>query len=356
MVRIRAIPRGLSTIFSSVQTTGGLNAPPTPLHVADGPVFMPAVEAILKGVLESPVAVGLVAAGSSNRWASLLPTAEQDAVQKLLARHQTEVVVGGDGARAVTLALAAVRARRSAVAMVPAWDLVGALDALRAAKTAFNDPEHGLAVIIEDDPVGEPQICPRRLARDAGLAIVEPGDLSGLRDSIEQALRLSRAGVVPVAIVVHRVLFESCETILARPNRVVSGVDELILQRKLRPVSRGVDAGDLMRVARRFELNVATSLPSPGEREVIGFIAVGACERALAHVLEELGLAGRVPVLRLGLVSPVDDSILQRLLDRVQQVVVLEPRPGSVASFVIEAADLLRRRGARVPPIASREL
>jgi hypothetical protein len=101
---------------------------------------------------------------------------------------------------------------------------------------------------------------------------------------------------------------------------------------------------------------MAASLPSPGEREVIGFIAVGACERALAHVLEELGLAGRVPVLRLGLVSPVDDSILQRLLDRVQQVVVLEPRPGSVASFVIEAADLLRRRGARVPPISSREL
>jgi hypothetical protein len=356
MVGIRANPRGLSTIFPCVQPPGALNAPPTPLHVADGPVFMPAVEAMLKGVLESQVPVGLVAAGVGNRWATLLATAQQDAVQKLLARHQTEIVVGGDGARAVTLALAAVRARRSAVAMVPAADLVVALDAMRDARASFTDPEHGLAVILEDDPVGEPGICPRRLARDAGLAILEPGDLSALRDSIEQALRLSRAGVVPVAIVVHRVLLESCETILARPNRVVSGVDELILQRKLRPIARTTDSGDLLRVARRFELNVATSLPSPGEREVIGFIAVGACERALAHVLDELGLAGRVPVLRLGLVSPVDDSVLQRLLDRVQQVVVLEPRPGSVASFVIEAADLLRRRGARVPPIASREL
>ena len=34
----------------------------------------------------------------------------QDAVQRLLARHHSEVVVGGDGARAVALALAAVRA------------------------------------------------------------------------------------------------------------------------------------------------------------------------------------------------------------------------------------------------------
>jgi hypothetical protein len=355
MVGIFAIGRSLSTIFPAVQTTG-VNAPLTPLHAAEGPVFLTAAEATLKGVLESQVAVGLVAVGSSARWSEIASVTQQDAVQRLLGRHQSEVVVGGDGARAVTLALAAVRARRSAVALVPACDLVSALDALRDARAAFGDPEHGLAVILEDDPVGEPGICPRRLARDAGLVIVEPGDLSALRDSIEQALRLSRAGVVPVAVIVHRVILESCETILARPNRVVTGVDELVLQRKLRPISRPVDTGDLMRVARRFELNMAASLPSPGEREVIGFIAVGACERALAHVLEELGLAGRVPVLRLGLVSPVDDSILQRLLDRVQQVVVLEPRPGSVASFVIEAADLLRRRGARVPPISSREL
>ena len=111
---------------------------------------------------------------------------------------------------------------------------------------------------------------------------------------------------MPVAVVVDRTLLESLETILARPNRVVTGVDELILQRRSRPSVRLTDAGDLMRVARRLELNEVASLPSPGEREVVGFIALGACERALAHVLEELGLAGRVPVLRLGLVAPID--------------------------------------------------
>ena len=314
------------------------------------------VEAILKGALESQVDVGLIAAATSPRWTGLTSIAQQEVTARLLARHQTEILVGGDGARAVTLALGAVRAGRSAVALVPASDLVVAVDALRDARAAFATPTQGLAIVIEDDPAGEPSLCPRRIARDAGLAIVEPGDLSSLRDSIEQALRLSRAGVLPVAIIVSSLLLESCETILARPNRVVSNVDELILQRKARPTLRPLDTGDLMRVARRFELNVAASLPSPGEREVVGFIAVGTCERALAHVLEELGLAGRVPVLRLGLVYPIDDSILQRLLDRVQQVVVLEPRPGSVSSFIIEAADLLRRRGARVPPIASREL
>lgn len=315
-----------------------------------------ASEAILKGALESQVAVGAVAAPPAARLAGFARVLQSEANQKLLARHQTEVIVGGDGARCVALALAAARSGRSGVAVVPASDLVLAVEALRDARAQFRDPEHGLAVILEDDPAGEPMLCPRRLAVDAGLPVFEPADLSGLRDAIEQSLRLSRAAIAPVAVVVHASLLASIETIFARPNRIVSSVDELILQRRLRAGSRASDAGDLLRVARRIELNPITSLPSPGEREVVGFVAVGVCERALAHVLEELALAGRVPVLKLGLVSPVDEAPLQRLVDRVQQVVVLEPRPGIAAAGILGAVESLRRRGARVPPVSFREL
>ncbi len=332
------------------------SAVPTPLHAADGPVLVDACEAILKGMLESQVPVGALAAPLSSRFASFARAVQGEAAQKLLARHQCEVLVGGDGARAVALALASVRGGRSGVAVVPAADLVFAVDALREARAGFRDPEHGLAIILEDDPQNEPMLCPRRIAIDAGIPVIEPADLSSLRDSIEQALRLSRAGVAPVAIVVHASLLNSSETILAHPNRVVSNVDELILQRRLRAGARPADTGDLLRVARRLEFNPTTSLPSPGEREVVGFIAVGVCERALAHVLEDLGLAGRVPVLRLGLLSPIDEAPLQRLLDRVQRVVVLEPRPGAAASGIFGAVESMRRRGARMPELYFREL
>jgi hypothetical protein len=340
-----------------VLTASASNAAPlTPLHAANGAIVVDACEAIVKGVLESQVPVGAVASPASSRLAGFARMASNDAVQKLLARHQTELVLGGDGARAVGLALAAVRAGRSGLAMVPAGDLVGAVEALRDARTQFRDPEHGLAVLLEDDPAGEPMLCPRRLAIDAGLAVVEPSDLGGLRDAVESALRLSRAGIVPVAIVVHTALLASIETVLARPNRVVSTVDELILQRRLRAAGRAADTGDLLRVARRIELNATTSLPSPGEREVVGFITVGACERALSHVLEELGLAARVPLLKLGLVYPVDEAPLQRFLDRVQHVVLLEPRPGSAMPGVLAAIESLRRRGMRLPSFSCREL
>jgi indolepyruvate ferredoxin oxidoreductase len=339
-----------------VSTANATTPPPTPLYAAEGPIVVDACEAILKGVLESQVEVGAIAAPPSPRLAGFARALLAEANQKLLSRHQTEVLIGGDGARAVALALATVRSGRSGVAVVPSGDLIFAVEALREARSQFRDPEHGLAVILEDDPAGEPMLCPRRIAIGAGLAVVEPPDLSSLRDAIEHALRLSRAGVAPVAIVVHASLLSSIETIFARPNRIVSNVDELILQRRLRAGSRTADAGDLLRVARRLEMNSIASLPSPGEREVVGFIAIGVCERALAHVLEELTLAGRVPVLRLGLVSPVDEAPLQRLLDRVQQVVVLEPRPGVAAAGVLATVESLRRRGVRVPAISCREL
>jgi len=322
-----------------VSTANATTPPPTPLYAAEGPIVVDACEAILKGVLESQVEVGAIAAPPSPRLAGFTRALLAEANQKLLSRHQTEVLIGGDGARAVALALATVRSGRSGVAVVPSGDLVFAVEALREARSQFRDPEHGLAVILEDDPAGEPMLCPRRIAIGAGLAVVEPPDLSSLRDAIEHALRLSRAGVAPVAIVVHASLLSSIETIFVRPNRIVSNVDELILQRRLRAGSRTADAGDLLRVARRLELNAIASLPSPGEREVVGFIAIGVCERALAHVLEELTLAGRVPVLRVGLVSPVDEAPLQRLLDRVQQVVVLEPRPGVAAGGVLATVE-----------------
>ena len=115
----------------AVLTAAASNAaPPTPLHAASGPVVVDACEAILKGALESQVPVGVVAAPVSPRLAAFARMAASDAVQKLLARHQTEILLGGDGARAVSLALAAVRAGRSGLAVVPAADLVAAVDAL----------------------------------------------------------------------------------------------------------------------------------------------------------------------------------------------------------------------------------
>ena len=310
-------------------------------------MFLDAYEAILKGVLESQVPVSVVAAPRRAPFERLQRVANEPEHARVLARHQVELLVGGDAARAISLACAGVRGGRSAVALVPNDELVRGADAVLRASESFVNPEAGLAVLFEDDPIRVPGCCPRRIALGAGLPTIEPTDLSSLRSSIEWALRLSRAAGKPVAVIMHRALLQSADTIEARPNRVPGSVDELILSRRQRHGPRAGEALDLVRMARRLEVDQLSALPSPGEREFVGFLTVGPCDRALMHLLDEFGLAGRVPVLRLGMISPVDDSILTRFLDRVQHAVVLEPRPGSVVASVIEVAEVIRRRGHR---------
>ena len=343
--------RERSSYYSPVQSaTSGASATtsvPARLARAEGAVFFDAYEAILKGVLESQVAVSVVAAPRRAPFERLQRFANEPEHARVLARHQVELLIGGDAARAISLACAGVRGGRSAIALVPNDELVRGADAVLRSTECFVHPDAGLALLFEDDPIRVPGCCPRRIALGAGLPTIEPTDISSLRSSIEWALRLSRAAGKPAAVIMHRAILQSADTIEARPNRVHGSVDEMILSRRQRHGPRAGEALDLVRMARRLEIDQLSALPSPGERDFVGFLTVGPCDRALMHLLDEFGLVGRVPVLRLGLISPVDDSILTRFLDRVQHAVVLEPRPGSVVPSVIEVAEIIRRRGNR---------
>jgi hypothetical protein len=164
---------------------------------------------------------------------------------------------------------------------------------------------------------------------------------------VEQALRMSRAGRCPIGIVAHVRLLRMLDTLETRPNRVLSTMDAVLARRRRRRGPRFAETGGALRMARRLELNLARAMPSPGERVAIGFITVGPADAALAHIVHVLELTGRVPVLQLGLIHPVDESSLERLLCRCEQALVLEPRPGSMESAVLAVAEALRRRGAR---------
>ena len=98
-------------------------------------------------------------------------------------------------------------------------------------------------------------------------------------------------------------------------------------------------------MACRLELNSWRALPSPGEAISIGFITVGPADRALRHMAMILGISGKLPALHLGVIHPMDDAAVARILQRCRNVVVLEPRPGTVERDVLRVAEQLRRRG-----------
>ncbi len=211
-----------------------------------------------------------------------------------------------------------------------------------------------MSIVFEDDPYGSPATCPRQAAVRLGLPCMEPSDVGQLRDAMEQVTRLSRAGRRPAAIVVHRWVLRSADTLEARPNRVLDPV-AAAGTRPRRP-ARWAETGDVLRVGRRLELNRFRSVPSPGELLPVGFIVVGPAVASINHVVHFLGLTGRVPVLELGMVNPIDDSVVQRMLGRCEDVVVLEPRPGSIDADVLRVAESMRRRKEHAAAVSAQPM
>lgn len=310
---------------------------------AEGRDLYTACDAILKGVLESEVAVSRLVGSARPPFLALLRRAAEPAVEALLARHACECVSVVDAARAVSLAGRVASAGRAAVLLLTNDQLFYAMPALQALAAL---PSGGaLALLVEDNPELAPAASPRALTTSLGAACLEPHDLESLRDSVEIALRLSRASARPTAICVDVGRLRSLDTLEARPNRVVDRLDAAAAGRRVRRGPRPGEPLDLMRLARRLELNVARAMPSPGERAPLGLLVAGNALQATRHLLAEVGLEGRVPVVGLGLTHPLDDALVLRLLQRCDQVVVLETRPGGLATELAEIVERSRRRG-----------
>lgn len=311
---------------------------------------------MLKGVLEAEVEVELLAIPARGAFEPLLRLAATPTAAPIVREHGVRLTATDDAARAVDLALMASNQSKRVGAFVPNDMLELAMAALRRAIASPLAADGAMAVVFEDDPVACPASCPRQAAMRLNIPCLEPANLSQLRDVMEFAMRLSKAGSSPVAIVVHHDLLTSSDTLRMRPNRVVSRFDAPLHHRRRRRAPRWGEAGGVMRIARRLELNAGKSIPSPGERVPVGFVTVGPADMALDHVIHVMKLIGRVPVLSLALVHPIDEVALERLLGRCEHVVVLEPRPGSVEAEVLAVAESLRCRGELTASVWGREL
>lgn len=315
-----------------------------------------ALEALVKGALESELHVASIAAPRRAPFESLARIAPDEASQRLLQRHGLELVVAADAVRAVGIAVRQARNARRGVALVPNDQLPLVLPALSSWSPLPRSPDGALIIVAEDNLDSAADIDPRRLLAGLGMPTLEPATLSELRDGVDAAVRLARAGGTPVAIVAQATLLRSSDTIEARANRIVDTIDVTAMLRRMRRGPRPGESGDLLRMARRLELNRLVGLPSPGETEPLGLVCVGPAFVAVTYLLNELRLTGRVPLLKLGLTGPADESSLVRLLQRCLRVLVVEPRVGSIAPAVLEAADAARRRGERIAEVWWRTL
>lgn len=312
-----------------------------PLGRADGHALCTASEALLKGFLESEFDVHLIVGVRRAPFEGVFEAAESEAPQLILSRNGLRVVAAFDAVRAIELAAQEASRGRRAVVLLANDELDQVVVALaELAQSPLGDGA-GICIVLEDNPFAVQTTCPRRVCRRSGITAIEPCDLRGLRDGCDAAFRLSRATRRPAALIAHISLLRSGATLAMAPNRQVARVDHDAWLRR-RHTTRVGDSADPLQIVRRLELNRLEHLPSPGEREQYGFIALGACAVAVRHMLDELSMTGRVPLLRLTVTEPLDDAAVARLLERCHHVIVVEARPGSVAPRIVAIAESLR--------------
>jgi indolepyruvate ferredoxin oxidoreductase len=327
------------------------------LALHEGRCLLWGAQALLKGILEADREVHLLVGprAGAESFAGIFQAASDELVAALLKKHGTTIATALTARRSIALAhqaacggagaggVAAAGGGRWTMSLVPNEHLDSAMPALTAVMEKPLPPGAAMCIIMEDQPLRYPASCPRMAASRVGMACIEPADPGQLRDIIEHAFRLSRAGGSPIALVVHASIMRSAQTMEARPNRVTDTADVMLSRRRRKP--RVAEISGLLRMARRIEINQIRALPSPGEHVPVGFMTVGPAHTALMHLTHELRLHGRVPVLQLGLLNPIDDAALSRFLMRCDRAIVLEPRPGVVKSHVLAIAEAMRRRG-----------
>ncbi|MDP7006025.1 MAG: hypothetical protein QF718_07435 [Phycisphaerales bacterium] len=199
-----------------------------------------------------------------------------------------------------------------------------------------------LILIIEDHPVIAPQLSPRELATRAGLCVIEPCDPTEVKESSTAAVKLSICSKQAVVFVTHHGLLGGSASVEVS-DKLVSSTRQTL--DNLSPI----------RLGRQLELNRQRTLPSPGEKVSVGFITIGMTDPSLKYLISELKLLGRVPMLNLRLINPIDTVPVERLLSRCRHVLVLEPRPGEVEREIMSVAQSMRREGRDSALIWGRE-
>ena len=319
-----------------------------PLARGEGHAMCTAFEAILKGLLECELPVAEVMAPRRPPMEGLFRALSDERSAETLERHGLRLVPVVDAARGVSLAVRTAAMGRRCVVCVPNDQLEIAVAAAWRDGAGASRGTGSAVLLLEDNPYLSPGACPIRAAQQLGVPCLTPSDLHGLRNAVQDAFRMAQSAGVMVAVAVHVSLLRAIDTLAMEPNRVLERVDLALETRRARRPALPTEGEDALSIGRRLELNRLVSLPSPGETEPWGIAAVGPCALAARHLLEELGLAGRVPMLSIGLVAPIDEASVLRLMSRCANVVVLEPRPGSVSASLLAVSETGRRSGERV--------
>lgn len=283
-------------------------------------------EAIARGALEAGVSLTIGYPGT--------PSSE---VIQTLARVADEVDIRVEWAVnekvAVDIATGYAYAGLRALATMKNAGLNVASDTLMS--VAYSDVKGGLVVYVADDPgahAGMEEQDNRWFTRLSLLPMIDVSDPQDAKDSLLIAVDLSEAYGIPIMVrSTTRVAHMRGIVELGTIKRIRR---EPVFERDVRRYTRASPAWcreqhrrlneKLEALSRRVDELEANRLHIPEEGAKRGIVASGISWCYLRETLDRHGLWGEVAALKVGTINPLPRGLIERLMEEVEELLILE--------------------------------
>jgi len=317
-------------------------------------------ELLVKGALETEGGVHLMTGYPGSPVATFFDVLADGA--ELLKERGIECRVSNNEALAVAAVNGTQMGPLRAMAVVKSVGLHVASDALALGNLAGPHREGGAVVVSGDDPWSESTQVPadsRFLFRHHQVPVIEPSTPQEIKDYVNVAFKLSRAAGLYLGYVLTTPLADGGGTVRCGPNHYpLTNVHhpfeldtrQLDLESTvLLPPRTGQRERDL---PERFErllrevrgLGVNRFEDVSGSDELL-LVTSGMAYQYVRQALAELGLDEALPVLKLAVTYPLDDRIIEPLLARFKNIVVIEERRAFIEEQIDEMAVRAAQRG-----------
>jgi len=340
-----------------------------------GPGIFTGNELLVKGALEAEGGVHLLTGYPGSPVAGFFDACE--AIGPLLNDKGVVAKIASNEALGVAMVNGAQMAGCRAIAAMKSVGVHVASDALAlgvlAGTTTLNGQQSGGLIVMGDDPWSDSTQVPadsRFLAEHCRLPVIEPSCPQEIKDWVDLAFKVGAAGGIYIGYLMTVSMADGGGSVECRPNHypAVSAKQRRALD-YVKDVEPNLERSVLLpprtwhremqleeqftkvkAAARKLGLNKILHEPHKGERAPMGFIASGVAFAYLQHALTDMGLAGKFPILKLGVSYPVDETLVKRFARRCDQVFVIEERRPFVERQVLDILESARQ-GADGDPL-----
>lgn len=324
-------------------------------------------ELLVKGLLETEGGTHLWTGYPGSPVAGFFDCIES--IQEIPRQYGIQATMANNEALSVAMLNGSQMTGMRSIAVMKSVGLHVAADALALGNLGGAHPDGGVVVVSGDDPWSSSTQVPadsRYLFKHLFMPVVEPSTNQEIKDWVDLSFKLSREAELYIGYLITTHQADGGGSVIARNNHFprvnthnkfaldTSRVDfenKVLLPprtwRKEQDFERRYQL--LWNSADKHKLNRTTwpeAKPANNGKYPIGFVSSALACSYLEHALDELGLAGKVPLLKLGVTFPLNPQWIADFADRVETIIVVEERRGFLEEQI---ALILGQLGHRTP-------